>query len=151
MIFTSMSCTPEYVATFFPSVLDESLWQLLEVTAGQQLQDVNIKMLKAPVFSVRGKITGDLPPKGVYIRCLPLNQNFYVGLTSPVLSYVRSDGTFEITGVPAGSHVVAAFPMGTTPSPLGKTAIEVMREPVENVVVPVGNLTNLSGSIRVCP
>ena len=139
----------EYVATFFPSVLDESLWQLLEVTAGQQLQDVNIKMLKAPVFSVRGKITGDLPPKGVYIRCLPLNQNFYVGLTSPVFSYVRSDGTFEITGVPAGSHVVAAFPMGMTPSLLGKTAIEVMREPVENVVVPVANLTNLSGSIRV--
>ena len=71
-----------YAATFFPSAKTDSLAQVVEVTAGQELPGIDIRMRKSQVFRIRGKVlsTGDGQPAGlVLLRPIPRDQTFYLG------------------------------------------------------------------------
>ena len=141
-----------YAATFFPSAKTESLAQVVEVTAGQELPGIDIRMRKSQVFRIRGKVlpTGDGQPAGlVLVRPIPRDQTFYLGYYGAPSVWSKKDGTFELTGVTPGSYSICAFTQASQDL-LGKTNVEVSREAVENVVVPIG-LATLKGNIRVVP
>jgi len=61
---------------------------------------------------------------------------------------VKEDGAFEIGSVQAGSYYVTAMPQGPQSS-MGKVAVDVTRDNVENVILTLGGGVTMTGSIRL--
>lgn len=139
----------EYVQTFFGGVTDAAAARPVEVVAGQELAGVDIRMGKARVYRVRGKVIGPASAlRNMRVMLAPRERNarmfFYGGMGSPV----KPDGSFEIGGVqPGGYHLVT---MGTGPqSAAGRVAVDVTRENVDRVTLALAPGVNLSGVVRV--
>src|SRR5260370_16395969 len=58
-----------YVTTYYPSALDVSEATLIPLTAGGEVTNVEIRLHKATVFHVRGKVVDS---SGALVRTLPL-------------------------------------------------------------------------------
>lgn len=101
-----------YSATFYPSAKTDSLAQVVEVTAGQQLPGIDIRMRKSQVFRIRGRVlpSGDAQPAGlILLRPIPRDQTFYLGYYGAPSVWAKKEGTFELAGITAGSYSISAF------------------------------------------
>jgi hypothetical protein len=80
---------------------------------------------------------------------LPRDRGAPMGMFGGAGGMVKEDGTFEIASVPPGSYYVTALPTQGTMSTIGRTAVDVTREDVENVMLTLASGTTLRGGIRL--
>jgi hypothetical protein len=109
-------------ATFYPGTLEQSEATWINVAAGTDAANIDIRLRKEVVFKVRGSLAPVAPPRNGTdgLEMFGVHNGYTVHLTSsrpkpltaggfPV-SFRDNDGIrrFEFTGVPAGSYVLIA-------------------------------------------
>lgn len=139
----------EYVTTYFPGTAEQSSARPIDVTAGQEVPGADIRMHKARVFRIRGKVVGGAQgPRNIQVMALPRESSGFF-MFGGGRGLVKEDGSFEIGGVQSGSYYVTAMSSQGPSSTLGKTPVEVTRDNVENVAIVLGGGVALNGGIRV--
>jgi hypothetical protein len=139
-----------YVETYYPGTIDESGATPIDVTAGQELPGLDIRMQKARVYRIRGKVVGATEPlRNVRLMLVPRERNNFMFMGPGTGGVVREDGTFEIGNVQPGSYHVTVFPMRGMHSLTGKAAVDVGQENVDEVALMLAAAGTLKGSIRV--
>lgn len=134
----------DYASTLYPNAIDESDAKPLDVTVGQELAGIDIRMRKAEVFSVRGKIDGVIPghPADQY-RIVLMTAGRTSGVMGPVPPNVGPDGSFEIAGIPPGNYDLTVAPGGLS----SETPLAVQRVTVTNHDADIVFLLQAPGSI----
>jgi hypothetical protein len=139
----------EFVTTYYPGVTAEADARPIEVSAGQESAGLDIRMQKARVYRIRGKVAGNIAsPPNVRLMLLPRERAAFGGMMLGGAA-VKPDGTFEISGVQAGSYFVCAFQMEARQRIVGKAPVEVSREDIDNLTVPVLGGTTVGGRIQI--
>jgi hypothetical protein len=136
-----------YVTTYYPNSLDAAGARYIDVQAGQELPGIDLRMRKARVYRIRGKVTGS-SVRNVRLMVMPRDGAPFFGFPG-MGAMVKEDGSFEIGAVQSGSYYVSAMPMQGMMNALGKVAVDVGQENVENVTLALGSGASLKGSIRV--
>jgi hypothetical protein len=89
-----------YVLTYYPGVEDVGAAETIEVQRGQTVSDLRLPLLKSPLFSVSGSITGKPSDLGGMRVILSSAGSGISGSTT-----VTGD-TFRIAGIPAGGYAL---------------------------------------------
>jgi protocatechuate 3,4-dioxygenase beta subunit len=142
----------EYVITYYPGTTDQAGASPLDLQAGQELPGVDIRMKKARVYRIRGKIVA--PGQSVRnLRLMVLPRTASVAMSGFMgggsRALIHDDGSFEMGGIQPGSYHLAVAPMQGMQTVMGKTPVEVGQGDVEGVTVALGSGLNLTGSIRI--
>lgn len=140
----------EYVTTYYPSAIDQASAQPIDVTAGQEVSGMDIRMQKARVYRIRGKVVGGTQPvRSLRLMLLPRERMMFMGFMGGSAGMVKEDGTFEIGGVQPGSYYLTAFPMQGMQSAMGRVPVDVGQQNVDNVVFTLTGGVTVTGNIRV--
>lgn len=139
----------ELVTTCYPSSIDEAAARPIELTAGQTLNAIDIRMKRTPIFRVRGKVEGPPPLRNYRVMLLPRERNQYSSAYFNNASMVKEDGSFEFGGAIPGAYEIAITPSNGLVRILGRSPVDVARDNIENIVVTVAPAISLRGQIRV--
>jgi protocatechuate 3,4-dioxygenase beta subunit len=140
----------EYVTMYYPNSTDEAGARAIDLDAGQEMSGIDIRLHKARVYRIRGKVSaGAEPVRNVRLMVLPRDRGAFMGLFGGAGGMVKEDGTFEIGSVQPGSYYVTALPSQGTMISIGKAAVDVAREDVENVILTLAAGATLRGGIRL--
>jgi hypothetical protein len=140
-----------YVPTFYPGVSDEAAATEIAVAAGQQLSGMDIRLRKARVFQVSGKIQG--APAGsnrIQVSLQPRRTGRGGGTMFGFGGggNVKPDGTFTLASVLPGSWDAVAISVESgRPQMLGRAPVTVTNANVENVVILAGSPIEVSGRV----
>ena len=140
----------EYVTTYYPGMIDQAGARPIDVVAGQELPGVDIRLQKAPVYRIRGKVTGGTEPaRNLRVMVMPRDSMMMMGFMGNAGGMVKEDGSFEIGGVQSGAYYVSAMHNQGRPTAMGKVAVDVGRGNVENVALVLTAPLTLNGVIRI--
>lgn len=144
-----------YVRTFYPSVLDVQSAAPLEVAAGQQSTDADIRLKRALVFQVRGRLAQDAGLGRPSLLLSPrdtLDANIFGTSIHPA-----KDGTFEFKNVLPGSYtlwLIGTYLPGQSTSGrhggfrlLARQDVDVSASNVNGIVLSLTPPINLTGRI----
>lgn len=142
---TDGSREDHFSPTYFGGSLTASGAAKLDVRGGADIGGTDIALVRTPIVSVSGKVTGFPPANG----------NFFVQLRWPgdnhqgAFAEVRRDGSFDIWQVDPGSYEVVAK-MGSQGQELlsAPVAIEVAGKNIEKLELRMAPPVDLSGSIE---
>ncbi len=95
-----------YVETFYPNGLDMDSALPLDLNAGVELRNLEIRLRRAQTSAVRGRITGAGAIERVNLVMMPDHRNPHPGPQS--YSAQARNGAFEFNGVRPGSYVIYA-------------------------------------------
>lgn len=140
-----------YVNTFFPNAAARQDAKPVDLTARQEATGVDIRMRKADVFTIRGRLDGAVPehPSDQY-RIVLAAIGRTTGVGGPLPLNVTPDGSFEITGVPSGDYDLLVANSGlTSEPPLAFRRLEVRNHDSDGVVVHLGALAAITGTIAL--
>lgn len=142
--------TPLPLSMYYPSATDFTRAIPLAVNAGQELSGVEVKLTPVATFHVRGKVIDtrtDVPVQSAELTLLSDQGNTYY---RPTAAATDTQGSFDLTGVTAGSYLlVAQSPTSEPEIPLwGRTAVDISDADAENVRVLIGPGVSVGGRIR---
>ena len=146
---TSDKPEEELVTTYYPSSTDQAGARPIELTAGQTLNAIDIRMKRAPVYRIRGKVEGPPPFRGYRVMLMPRERTQFSGNFFNNSVMVKEDGSFELGGTVPGAYEIAVTPGNGMMRILGRTPVDIARDHVENIVVAVVPAITLRGQIRV--
>src|SRR5215212_10040765 len=140
----------EYVTTYYPGAIEQSAGRPVELDAGQELSGIDIRMQKARVYRIRGKVTGSgpQPARNIRLMLVPRERGAMFGFFGGPGTAVKEDGSFEIGYVQPGSYYLTVVPQGPQ-STMGKIAVDVTRDNLENVILALGAGATLTGAIKI--
>jgi protocatechuate 3,4-dioxygenase beta subunit len=104
--------------TFYPGTTDPATAQPLSVGRGVTLTGIEVVLLEAPAFSVRGVVVDDAgrPVENAAVMLLADSAAGMSTLASPGRTRTSADGQFRIDGVMAGTYVARASAPDVTKS-----------------------------------
>ena len=136
-----------YAPVFFPNAEAANTAQAVELPAGQTQQGINFLLRRVPVFSIAGRLTGPAAGKvtSVWFQAGFSSTNQESTSNGKEAAQVH-DGSFEITGVRPGRHLLSAEEFGSSggPKSSGRVVVDVSDRNVESVqlsLLPVQELT----------
>ncbi len=140
----------EYVSTYYPATTDQAGAGPLDVQAGQELPGADIRMKKARVYRIRGKIAAlpGQPVRNLRLMVMPRAGSMF-GLNGRSMATVKEDGAFELGGLESGSYNLVIMPTQGMQSVMAKTPVDVGQGDIEGVTITVANGLNLTGFIRI--
>lgn len=141
-----------YVATFYPSALDETGASPIDVGMGQELSGMDIRLRKAAVFRVRGKVVdaaSGRPLRNVRVMLLRSDRDAGALGMFHAAAAMQDQETFEIANVPPGSYILTAAAFQGQPRLVARQRIEVGNSNVDGVTVLVGPPLEVRGVVRV--
>jgi beta-lactamase regulating signal transducer with metallopeptidase domain len=97
---------PADVGTIYPSAFDVATATPVEVTLGAVLSQIDIRLRRERLYTVKGKVTLNGSPIRAVLTVVPAGANLR-GRAQPLQS-VAEQGVFEVQNVPAGKYVVTA-------------------------------------------
>jgi hypothetical protein len=140
-----------YSPTYFPGVRDVSLAAGFDAE-GRPISELNVRMQQTLVYHVRGKVTGPLAEAAnPNLRILPSQENG--SLRSSVVDEGRPlapDGTFDISGLTAGTWTLILCQYGT-PGSLGRQTVRITDGDLEKVVIASQPISELRGVAKITP
>ena len=150
-----------YVATFYPAATEATSAVPVEVGAGVQLRDIDIRLQKMRVVSVRGRVIdgrNNSPARDVAVMLILRGAGpVYISGTSSA-ARSNADGTFEIRGVPAGSYILSVSRSGRgrgrgrpDQSGVARLPVEIGESDVEGLELVIREPMELSGVVRMEP
>jgi hypothetical protein len=136
--------------TYFPDAPTREAATPLSVKGGQDLADIDVKMLSGPTFHIRGKLAGVLPDdenRGLVV------QVGLVGDEAPgfriAQANVAPDRTFDIAGITPGSYRLTLSSRTGQLHPFGHTDVDLGKSDLNNVQIAVTPAVTLHGQITV--
>jgi len=100
-----------FVTVYYPGVADQSQATPINLEAGQEARGVDIQVRKSPTVHLRGRVLDESGAPVSNTNVIVMNgDNPSMGMGRTSAS-VRADGTFDISAVPSGSHVLMAHRM----------------------------------------
>jgi hypothetical protein len=125
-----------YVPTYYPSAADAADVSPVELAAGSEIRGLAIRLRKARVYRIRGRVT--LPehfaaPGGLDLRLVPGMRGVHS----------QQDGSFEFEGVPPGAYAVE-----TNRFLSGRVSVTVADADLDGVVLPLGPGPEVTGKLR---
>jgi hypothetical protein len=150
----------DYMTTYYPNALDSAQAAPIELTAGIDVRGLEIRMRKTRVFYISGRAvhSSGASAQGAVLM-LTATSSLDAFMFNRNQSFVRDKvGTFEFAHVVPGSYVIQTqpgssavrSPDGGPPVPmLGRMAVTVGHEDVENLVMTLGPGVDLSGQFTL--
>ena len=137
-----------YTTTYYPDATDAAGMATFEVDTGAA-RTVDVKLRKSRVFHISGRTLGpDGLGKGSGTLQL-LRRDGALGTALGSVSFNSYDGNFEISGVPAGSYVMAASPVNASSERLfARQPIDVTAN-LEGIRVQLAAGRQVGGSVRI--
>ena len=142
-----------YVMTYFPNANDASSAAPIDVTAGQEIRGIEIRMRKQPVFSIRGKVAVNAPVQNMALMLISKsNETMFFGRQT---SAVRDkEGNFEFRHVVAGSYVIQNNPNmringESVTSLAARYEVTVSDHNLEDIAVPLAPLVEITGTLKL--
>ena len=136
----------DYTMTFHPDSLDAAGARPLDLKPGMEMQGVDIRLRKAPMVRVRGRVEG-AGGEQLRLSLISLEQESMMGPWTTAI--MRPDGAFEIQRVRPGSYWLILSPVLGNMTALGRQELEVRNDDVENVVIRRGAAGTVAGQVRV--
>ena len=123
-----------YVGTYLPDTIDVALAQKIDVAAGAELSGFNIRLQKAKVFRVSGKLTdaGGEPIKSAQIMLM--GGGGRIGSMSMTM-VSDPEGKFELTNLQPGTYSAITVQMQGSSPKMSMQTLVVPDHSVENVVL----------------
>ncbi len=140
-----------YVASFYPGAADAVGASPVRIDAGQEAFGIDIRLQKARVYRVRGRIAGNLPGvpvKGTEMRLLPRQGADATMDVAPLIAFSSGDGAFEFRGVQSGSYQLTAVSTQGGARVLGRLPVEVTTAHVEGLRFEPSQGLLLTGSVH---
>jgi hypothetical protein len=135
-----------YVPTLYPGTSDVRGATPVQVAPGKAVEGVNLRLVKAPVTRVRGRVTGPSGTAGT--------AGANIRVTSPAIGVpvkngrTSAQGRFELRGLAPGAYTLEAFRAGPSILHAGMP-LEVGRDPIEELVLTLTPPMEIPGSLRV--
>ena len=140
----------DLVTTYYPSVTDSSSATPIDTIAGRSAPGTDIRLRKAQVVRVRGKLVGMLPNQSMQrlqVMLLPSGASMMTSIGSGSVSPTK-DGSFELTRVQAGSYTLAAANMQGMMQILARQQVEVGSQNLDGVALTLQTPADLRGTVK---
>jgi len=142
------AATEEYITTFYPAALDEASARPIELTSGQNLAAVDIRVKKSPVFHIRGRVSGGPGAgRGMRVQAMPRQQQ--MGFMFGPGGNVQPDGSFDLPSQPPGSYDVLVMSNQGMIRTLGRAQVEISREDINGLNIAAVDGVAVKGKLRV--
>lgn len=140
----------EYTATYFPGVFDPASASVIEVKPGAEVSGIQIALRKSEAFRVKGRVlsAGTGEPRNMRVFLSKRNDSggmFWMGGSSAM---VRPDGSFELSGVHAGSYTLHAARMDGRMQLTGRANLDVTAD-MTDVTVQLNEPIVITGTVRI--
>ena len=137
------------VATFYANSTSLPAAIPIDLTAGQEVQSIQIRMRRERVYSFSGKLdTENISPKAL-VRVTPEDTQLPMGFFAQPMP-VRSDGSFEIRGLLPGRYtVMATEPVRGQPAVMSLASITVTDQNIANYAMPNNRGVTIRGSLEL--
>lgn len=141
----------DYVPTFYPGVTESNAAVPIAVTAGQEVSGIAVRLQKARVYRIRGKILGTAVDRYSRVQ-VTLQPQWRSGA---MMSFggagggnVNPDGTFELASVQPGSYnlIVMRFETGRAQT-MGRLPVTVSNRNVDGLVIQAGVPIEVAGKV----
>ncbi len=132
------------VPTYYPGTMDLSAAVLVEVGPGSQLRGVNITLVKARTFHVRGHVEGR---PDVNISFFPRGQESWMAMNGQRMTDRK--GNFEIRNVTPGAYTVTANAWMEDKVLSARQDLDVGESDLENLVLTLSSGFELNGQFIV--
>ena len=136
-----------YVSTFYPGVTEMAQAARIEVTPGAELSGYEIRLQKARVSRIRGKVLDQAggPAKGLMVMLMARDSGMFSPLSQ---GGTQADGKFELLNVPPGNYTLILQGQGT---PGYREPVTVADEPGEDLVIRLRSPFTLEGQLITKP
>jgi protocatechuate 3,4-dioxygenase beta subunit len=144
------------ITTYYPNGTDSANAAPVDVAAGGEMRGIDIRLLRAKVYTVRGKtVDASGMPAAVLVAFLPKEAG--VGLANILgagLTQLRPDGTFEFRNIVPGTYVLqvlqAVAANGGPPANLtGRVEVTVADANIDGLVLPLGPGPEITGTVKL--
>jgi protocatechuate 3,4-dioxygenase beta subunit len=147
------------VMTYYPSAPDPAGATPLDLPAGGEMRGINIQLRRGRVYAIRGKTldpAGGGSPGGFPVE-LTSKESASGASTRSQSASRPADGGFEFRNLPAGTYVLRARPGNvrgpngqvTSSNFTGRTEVTIADASLENVVLPLTQGFEISGTVKM--
>jgi protocatechuate 3,4-dioxygenase beta subunit len=143
------------ITTYYPNGADVSAAVAVEVAAGADMGGMDIRLLQAKMYTVRGKTAGasGTPPSAYLLLTRKDSGNLIAMQFGGDSTQVRPDGTFEFHRVVPGTYVLQleqSTVNGKEPVDLtGRIEITVGNSNIDDLVLPLMPHLEIRGTIQL--
>ncbi len=145
------------VTTYYPDAADVSSAVAVDVTAGGEMRGMDIRLLQAKLYNVRGKtMTASGVPPSAFLTLTrkESDRNLPAVLNGGGTSQLRPDGTFEFRNIIPGTYVLqlgqANSINGNTPPDLtGRLEVTVGDSNIDDLVLPLVPHPEITGKVTL--
>ena len=142
------------ITTYYPNGADVSSAVAMDVAAGGEMRGIDIRLLQAKVYTVRGKTSGasGTPPSAFLQLWHKDSVNMLPALSGS--SQVRPDGTFEFRGIVPGAYVLQLAQVVMNGNPTGaditgRIEVTVGDADINNLVLPLLPRPEITGTVTL--
>ncbi|HEY1336600.1 MAG TPA: carboxypeptidase regulatory-like domain-containing protein [Bryobacteraceae bacterium] len=145
------SADEDYVPIFYPGTTEPASAAQIDVAAGGQLTNMNLKLTKARTVRIRGKVSQSVATGRTNIQAMlvPRNTDMMLMLQMNRARPVDPKGNFEITGVAPGSYFVQANLFTGERNYSARAPVEVGSSNIDGLELAIGQGVTLPGTVRV--
>jgi hypothetical protein len=105
-----------YATTFHPSATALAAAERLRLTAGEERENVDVRLQPVPATRVSGTVVdGAGPVPGMGVRLMPADQGADASVLEAALTVTDSRGMFEFPVVPSGRYTILVWRAGGPP------------------------------------
>lgn len=131
----------ELIQTFFPGVSGAATARAIEIAAGQVVEGLDFRMIRASLYRIRGKVTAPREAGRISLLLMSADSGSSFDVNA------NAEGAFEIGGVSAGKYMLYAADRRSTIA--GRTDILVRDADLEAVDVVLAPCAVLRGTVVV--
>jgi Carboxypeptidase regulatory-like domain len=135
----------DFVRTYYPGTPDASKATPIQIEAGAEVRDLEVRIRKSRLFRVAGKViqSSTRAPMGNAVLTLQSLQMF---LARPAPAVTAADGTFQFPRIPPGEYVLQS---GQGMENVGSLMVTVAGSDVDDLILNVGPALEVSGKITL--
>ena len=139
--YVAVRTRSEYGTMFYPSATDAADAIPVEVQAGQEGRDIEIKLREQRTYHISGKLSAVDVPKGYKIQIAVQCLSAFFDQWTNYSSQIHPDNTFLLAGVPSGAYRLrVAFFSNSTPegmvyATLGEAEVQVNGHDVTGLAI----------------
>ena len=136
-----------YATTYYPSTTSASTAMPIDVGAGVEVREINVRLVKTRVYRVRGRVAGKgAGGRGATVTLTPRDGGPGSAITGTALG---AEGKFELRDVLSGEYTAMAQLRAGGQEYIAMQPVDVLGNHVEGLVLTMSAGAEVLGSVRV--